>query len=318
MPGRSRGEEMTKILRFTSAPVAVLLVLLTVITMVSGVTTLLVHYFPAIPTSATMTTTCPWYPVYVSPLVSDASSVVEGSSGQISFQCPGTNPAFTISNGLVSATPITGYACCGFVAPYTELWIYQWDGAVTTGTCSGRTGARQLESGVLEVDIAPFSYDYCVEFVSVGSSGLPAFDLAWFKAGNLFLFDQLFPAIPTTSTMTTTCAYANLVPNPSAVDQGSTGQVSFQCPGTNPAFTISGGTFSATPYLSGFGAPYITLWIYQWDGATTAGACGRRTAALQLANGVTEASMAPLSYNYCAEYENVGSSGFAPVSLDLD
>src|SRR5207245_8936454 len=105
MPGRPLGEEMTKMLRFTSAPAAVLLVLLLVITTVSGVTALFTHYFPAIPTSATMTTTC-GYPIYpYNPLVSNPSSVVEGSSGQVSFQCSATDPAFTISGGVVSATP---------------------------------------------------------------------------------------------------------------------------------------------------------------------------------------------------------------------
>src|SRR3989442_2336150 len=105
MPGRPWGEEMTKMLRFTSAPVGVLLVLLTVITMVSGVTTLFSHSFPAIPTTSTMTTTCayqaPSYPL----LVSDPSVVQEHSSGQVSFACPGTNPAFTISGGGFFAHP---------------------------------------------------------------------------------------------------------------------------------------------------------------------------------------------------------------------
>src|SRR2546427_4759702 len=304
---------MTKILRLTSAPVGVLLVLLTVITMVSGVTTLFSHYFPAIPTTATMTTTCAWqYPTYLS-LVTDPSSVVEGSSGQISFQCSDTNPAFTISGGVVSATP---YLYAGsFAAPYTTLWIYQSDGAVTTGACSDRSGARQIEFGVSEDDIAPFNYNYCAEYVSVGSSGLPAFYLYWVKAGGLFLFIHLLPAVPTTSTMTTTCANTYLVPSASAVDQGSSGQISFQCSVTDPAFTISGGTFSATPYFagSGFAAPYTTLWIYQWDGSVTTGACSGRTGALEIESGVTDASMAPLSYNYCAEYVNVGSVGLPTV-----
>jgi len=313
MPGRPWGEEMTKMLRFTSAPVGVLLVLLTVITMVSGVTTLFYHYFPAVPTTATMTTTCYWNGS--NPLGSDPSSVVEGSSGQISFHCPDANPAFTISGGVVSATPVfDGY---GFGAPYTALWIYQSDGAVKTGVCADRTGARQLASSVLQVDIAASNYNYCAEYVNVGSSGLPAFYVYWYKAGNFFLFYHFSPGVPTTSTMTTTCAYTYLVPNPSAVDQGSTGQVSFQCPGTQPAFTISGATFSATPYFdgSGFAAPYTTLWIYQWDGAVTTGVCVDRTGALQLASGVTEANMAPFSYNYCAEYANAGAGGLPGFTL---
>ena len=177
MPGRPWGEEMTKILQFTSAPVGVLLVLLTVITMVSGVTTLFSHYFPAIPTTATMTTTCPYqYPSYPS-LVSDPSSVVEGSNGQISFQCPDTNPAFTISGGVVSATPSLYFG--SFDAPYQTLWIYQSDGTVTTGACSGRTEARQIGFGVTEVDMVAHAYNYCAEYLNVGSSGLPAFYVYW-------------------------------------------------------------------------------------------------------------------------------------------
>src|SRR2546427_5176041 len=310
MAGRFRGEPMTKILRFTSAPVGVLLVLLTVITMVSGVASVFYHYFPAIPTTATMTTTCAYdYPNYFQ-LVPDVSSVLEGSSGQVSFQCPATNPAFTVSGGVVSATPSFSFA-----APYTTLWIYQWDGAVTTGACSGRTGARQIASGVSEVDIAPLSYNYCAEYVTVGSSGLPVVTLAWYKAGSLYLFSHYFPAIPTTSTMTTTCPYGQLIPNPSTVDQGSSGQVSFQCSATNPAFTISGGTFSATPYFegTGFAAPYTTLWIYQSDGST--GSCSSRTGARQIETGVTEASIAPQSYNYCAEYASVGAGGLPAFYL---
>ena len=290
-------------LRLTSAPVAVLLVLLTVITMVSGVTTLFYHSFPAIPTTATMTTTCS----YPANLVSDPSSVLEGSSGQILFQCPDSNPAFTVSGGVVSAF---AYFFGGFAAPYTTLWIYQWDGAVTTGACVDRTGARQVEHGVTLVDIAPFSYNYCAEYVSVGSSGLPFFGLDWYKAGSVFLFEHRFQAIPTTSTMTTTCS--TLAVAPSAVDQGSSGQITAQCSDINPAFTISGGTFSATPYFSdgtGFAAPYTTLWTYQSDGAATTGACSGRTEARQLQSSVTQANMPSLSYNYCVEYVNVGSSG---------
>src|SRR2546422_764037 len=175
MPGRPWGEEMTKVLRFTSAPVGVLLVLLTVITMVSGVTFLFNHTFPAIPTTSSMTTTCayqaPSYPL----LVSDPSVVQEHSSGQVSFACPGTNPAFTISGGVFSATPYISFG-----APYTTWWIYQSDGTTTTGACSGRTEARQIEYGVTEIDMAAHNYNYCAEYLNVGGGGLPAFGLTWY------------------------------------------------------------------------------------------------------------------------------------------
>src|SRR2546427_12547036 len=132
MPGRPWGEEMTKMLRFTSAPVGVLLVLLTVITMVSGVTTLFSHSFPAIPTTSTMTTTCayqaPSYPL----LVSDPSVVQEHSSGQVSFACPGTNPAFTIAGGVFSPTPLFSFG-----APYPPGGISQSPATTPTRACSG-------------------------------------------------------------------------------------------------------------------------------------------------------------------------------------
>ena len=305
MPGRTLGEEMTKILRFTSAPVAVLLVLLTVITMVSGVTTLFIHYFPAVPPTSTMTTACG--AEYLGP---NPTTVQEGSSGQISFRCSDANPAFTISGGVFSAMPDFSYYG-SFPAPYSTLWIYQSDGAVTTGACADRTAARQLESRTIEVDMAPFNYNYCAEYANVGSGGLPAFTVYWFTVPGNVLFYHLAPAVPTPATMTSTCANSSLIANPSAVDPGSTGQISFQCSDTTPAFTISGGTFSAIPYFdgSGFAAPYTTLWIYQSDGGTTTGGCSGRTGARQLTSGVTAADIAPLNYSYCAEYANVGGGG---------
>src|SRR2546425_4652857 len=112
---------MTKIPRLTSAPVAVLLLLILVITTVSGVTGLFTHYFPAIPPSSTMTTTCsnqsPPYPS----LVSDPTTVAERSSGQVSFRCSDTNPAFTISGGVFSAIPY--FDPSGSAAPYTTLFF---------------------------------------------------------------------------------------------------------------------------------------------------------------------------------------------------
>ena len=304
---------MTKILGFTSAPVAVLLVLLTVITMVSGVTTLFTHYFPGVPPSSTMTTTCNFQSPPNPSLVPDPSTVPEGSSGQVSFNCPDANPAFTISNGVFTAYPL--FACyydCRFVAPYTTLWIYQSDGGVTTGACSGRTGARQLDPAVNEVDMAALNYNYCAEYENVGSGGLPFFSVVWYTASGLsLLFQHVAPAVPIPGTMTTTCANTYLIANPATVDPGTSGEITFQCSDGSPAFTISGGTFSATPYFagSGFGAPYTTLWIYRSDGGVTTGACSGRTGALGLDSGVTEADMAPLKYNYCAEYENVGGAG---------
>src|SRR2546427_9184071 len=123
---------MTKILGFTSAPVAVLLVLLTVITMVSGVTTLFTHYFPGVPPSSTMTTTCNFQSPPNPSLVPDPSTVPEGSSGQVSFNCPDANPAFTISNGVFTAYPLfdSQYGC-RFVTPYSPPWNFPSDTGAT-------------------------------------------------------------------------------------------------------------------------------------------------------------------------------------------
>src|SRR3989442_9210320 len=134
---------MTKIPRLTSAPVAVLLLLILVITTVSGVTGLFTHYFPAIPPSSTMTTTCsnqsPPYPS----LVSDPTTVAERSSGQVSFRCSDTDPAFTISGGDFSAVSFFHYSDgTAFRPPYSTLWNYQFDGSPTTGAWSGREPTR--------------------------------------------------------------------------------------------------------------------------------------------------------------------------------
>src|SRR2546427_13179906 len=121
-----------------SAPLGVLLVLLTVVTMASGVTTLFYHYFPFVPTTATMTSTCP-----NSLIFSDPSSVPDGSSGQVTFECSATDPAFTISGGTFSARPSIFYV----TPPATAPWIYQSHGGSTTGDCTSRTQTRHPESG---------------------------------------------------------------------------------------------------------------------------------------------------------------------------
>src|SRR2546428_13492155 len=134
---------MTKIPRLTSAPVAVLLLLILVITTVSGVTGLFTHYFPAIPPSSTMTTTCsnqsPPYPS----LVSDPTTVAERSSGQVSFRCSDTNPAFTISGGGFSALPY--FAPWWVAPPYTPL-MYHQSGGTPTGPGFSATTARRPET----------------------------------------------------------------------------------------------------------------------------------------------------------------------------
>src|SRR2546427_4332366 len=100
-----------------SAPLGVLLVLLTVVTMASGVTTLFYHYFPFVPTTATMTSTCP-----NSLIFSDPSSVPDGSSGQVTFECSATDPAFTISGGTFSAPPNIFYV----TPPDTSHRVYRF------------------------------------------------------------------------------------------------------------------------------------------------------------------------------------------------
>src|SRR2546428_11950341 len=112
-----------------SAPLGVLLVLLTVVTMASGVTTLFYHYFPFVPTTATMTSTCP-----NSLIFSDPSSVPDGSSGQVTFECSATDPAFTISGGRFLSRPRIFFVG----STSTALWVYDYHVGSESGGSSRR------------------------------------------------------------------------------------------------------------------------------------------------------------------------------------
>src|SRR3989442_9369675 len=107
--------------------------------MASVVTTLYYHYFPFVPTTATMTSTCP-----NSLIFSDPSSVPDGSSGQVTFECSATDPAFTISGGTFSPPP--NIFC--FPSPYTALWIYQYIRGTTSSACNSPTPTRETEIGM--------------------------------------------------------------------------------------------------------------------------------------------------------------------------
>src|SRR5436309_14008989 len=77
------------------------------------------------------------------------TTVILGGSGQITFSCnsaaPTTSPAFTTGGPVLVTPTVTNYN-----PPYnsTGLFIYVANGAVNTGSCSGRTGAQRVNDGV--------------------------------------------------------------------------------------------------------------------------------------------------------------------------
>jgi len=129
------------------------------------------------------------------------------------------------------------------------------------------------------------------------------------------LFSQNFPAVPTAVTMTGNCEnlLASLVA-PSPLIVGDDGQATFQCSGPNAAFTVSGGTVSATPSFT-LPAPYTELWIYVWDNFPNTGPCTDRDGALQLTDDALE-TIPSAGWNYCAEFVDVGNSGLSGFGVD--
>ncbi len=127
---------------------------------------------PAVPVSGTMTRNC-------EPTAATPTNVTLGGSGQITFSCnsnsPTTAPAFTTGGPVLVTPTVTGYN-----APYnsTGLFIYVANGAVNTGTCSGRTGAIRVNDGN-PTSIPQNAWNYCAKFETVGLTGLPTFTVAW-------------------------------------------------------------------------------------------------------------------------------------------
>lgn len=128
---------------------------------------------PAVPVSGLLTPNC------TPKTTPTPTSVILGSSGQVTFSCnsgiPDTNPAFTTTATVIATPNITG-----FVAPYntTRLYIFDADGFPNTGTCSSRAGFQRIESGDPET-IPANGWNYCAEYVTVGPGGLPEFKVSW-------------------------------------------------------------------------------------------------------------------------------------------
>ncbi|HYT18184.1 MAG TPA: hypothetical protein VEO18_08050 [Thermoplasmata archaeon] len=127
---------------------------------------------PSVPVAGGMTRNC-------NPTSATPTNVTLGGTGQETFSCdsnaPTTHPAFT-TDGAVLVTPtVTGLA-----APYnsTGLFVYFANGAVNTGTCSGRTGAARINDGQA-MALSQNSWNYCAKYEIVGLTGLPTFTVTW-------------------------------------------------------------------------------------------------------------------------------------------
>lgn len=155
-----------------SPRVVALLAVLLAVGVVSAVV-LMEQTQPAVPVSGLLIANC-------TPLTSPTpTSVVLGSSGQMTFSCnssaPESSPAFT-TEATVIATPVI----TGFVAPYnvTRLYIYDADGFPSTGSCSGRAANQRIDSGVAETMPAN-GWNLCADYNIVGTDGLPQFTITW-------------------------------------------------------------------------------------------------------------------------------------------
>jgi len=127
---------------------------------------------PAVPVAGGMTANCPT-------TSATPTNVTLGGSGQETFSCdtaaPTTHPAFT-TGGPVLVTPTV----TGLNPPYnsTGLFAYVANGAVTTGTCSARTGASRITDGQ-PMTLTQNSWNYCAKYEIVGLTGLPQFTITW-------------------------------------------------------------------------------------------------------------------------------------------
>jgi len=129
--------------------------------------TLFYHHMPAVSVGQTMTPNC-------DPPTANPATVTIGSSGQITFLCSSTS-AITVAGSSITVKPI--FLDGGFRAPYTSLWIFHAGGGVT-GNCSTRTGAVQLQNNTF-MTLATGDYNYCAEYVDVGTAGLRSFVCRW-------------------------------------------------------------------------------------------------------------------------------------------
>lgn len=127
---------------------------------------------PAVPVSGQIVSNCST----TSPF---PPSVPLGTNGTMTFSCssvdPTTSPAFTTQAAVLAIPTISG-----FVAPYntTRLYIYTANGVINAGGCSSRTGNQKIESGVPE-SMPGNVWNYCTEYINVGTAGLPQFTVTW-------------------------------------------------------------------------------------------------------------------------------------------
>ena len=127
----------------------------------------------------------------------------------------------------------------------------------------------------------------------------------------LTLFWQHTADVPVSQSMIAHCDPT--VADPPTVTLGSSGEVTFRCL-DDSAFSVVGATLNATPILQGFRAPLTSLWVFDADGDILTGQCTTRTDAILLQNN-TQVRLAPLDYNYCGEYLDVGPGGIHSVSV---
>ncbi len=130
--------------------------------------TLFYHHMPAVSVAQTMNPNC-------DPPTASPATVTIGSSGQITFSCPSAS-AITVAGSSITAKPI--FLDQGFRAPYASLWIFHAGGSVVTGNCSVRTGAVQLQNNTF-MTLSTGDYNYCAEYVDVGTAGLRPFICRW-------------------------------------------------------------------------------------------------------------------------------------------
>ena len=130
--------------------------------------TLFYHHMPAVSVAQTMNPNC-------DPPTASPATVTIGSSGQITFSCPSAS-AITVAGSSITVKPI--FLDQGFRAPYASLWIFHAGGSVVTGNCSARTGAVQLQNNTF-ITLPTGDYNYCAEYVAVGTAGLRSFVCRW-------------------------------------------------------------------------------------------------------------------------------------------
>ena len=108
-------------------------------------------------------------------LQASRASVLLDSSGQVTFACDldPLVPAFSVRRGPISVRP----HLVNFVGPYLSLWIFAAD-EDAKGACRERDDATQLRDG-RRMTIPSGDWNYCAEFGSVGSEGLPTFQVRW-------------------------------------------------------------------------------------------------------------------------------------------